>query len=226
MIMHNPSSATVLTKRDISLAIVSALKMWSDSQYSPFLQAVPSYTTMDKEWFEKFIGDWSVARTISKDRQEEVRKLLNTNFRSYLIRDSAKAVDLVTNEIAAKGWSHQSRDEKWSEPISLVSKVAFFFVPENFVPMDRYSRLGVNKLRGKKKDGGQGHLNSKLYECYLGEFENWFSAYEVQINGELKGAWVKELAKNLDCEPAELDRRAFRRKVFDNMLMQLGGRAG
>jgi hypothetical protein len=189
MTIRNSSSARAVSiERNIALAIVSTLQMWTDGRYATFLQAVPSHKALDKKWFEKFLGDWSVARTISKDSQEEVRNFLNKYLCKYLETDGAKGVDLAAKKIAGKKWSHFSVAGKSSEPVSLVSKVTFFLVPDDFVPMDSYSRLGVNALRGKKKNRGQGYLNSKTYELYHSEFESWFKKYEEAIKNELKSA--------------------------------------
>lgn len=211
--------------RVIALATVDALQMWSDERYIPFLQMGPTRQTMDHEWFDKFLGQWNVARTISSDKHEEVRGYLNKVFRLSLKKKSAAVIDLGAAKIADKGWSHANKKSGIpSKPVSLVSKIAFFYQPDFYVPMDKFSRKGVNVLRGKIKNLGIGHHAFPSYESYYNEFELCFAKHKGMLANELKCNWVKGLAKKYGCEPNLIMRDAFQRKVFDNILMRLGDR--
>ena len=216
-----------LKDRDIALATVVALEMWTDKRYIPFLQNKPIRQTMDYKWFDEFLGDWRVARTISSDKHVEVCEYLNEEFRLRLQGEGASAIDFAASKIAAEGWSHKNpKSGKLSEPVSLVSKVAFFFQPDSYVPLDNLSRKGVNALRGKINEGGEGHHAFPTYESYLNEFELRFAKHKDMISDEHKCTWVKDLAKKYGCKPNVISRNAFKRKVFDNILMGLGRRAG
>jgi len=214
-----------LNERDIALAIVAAFEMWTDSKYRPFLQKRPTRQIMDKAWFDKFLGEWRVARTIRRDKREEVREYLNGEFRVQLQNKGAAAVDIAANKFSVNEWSQRNaKTGVWSEPVSLVSKVAFFFQPNKYVPLDTYSRIGVNVLREKKNEGGLGNHKFPSYESYLSEFEIWFKQYKGVINEAHECSWVQDLADKLGCQKDLANREAFKRKVFDNILMRQGGR--
>src|SRR6266542_359398 len=112
--------------RNLALAMVQALQMWSNKRYSPFLvHANPGELT--EEWFRWFAGSWNVARTIKDGRQEFVRRYLDRDFRKELMEGGgAEAVDAAAGHIQQQGWSSQKRKTgEGSLPISLVSKIGF-----------------------------------------------------------------------------------------------------
>jgi len=156
--------------------------------------------------------------------QDDIRNFLNGKFRKAIARDhSGRVVTAGARHIAEHRWSHKvATTGKRMVPISLASKVAFFFHPERFVPCDGHSRRGINLLLGAAHAGGAGHVQFKTYEEYLEEFNKFFPKYERKIASEVALPWVKALAKGLDCDSEVLASPAFRRKVFDSVLMGLG----
>ena len=69
---HGASKCACFRTRNLALALMQALQMWSNERYRPFLlRAKPGKLT--EEWFRWFVGAWNVARTIKDGRQEFVR---------------------------------------------------------------------------------------------------------------------------------------------------------
>ena len=91
--------------RNLALALVQALQMWSNKRYSPFLvHAKPGELT--EEWFRWFVGAWNVARTIKDGRQGFVRQYLDRDFRKELLEGGgAETVDAAAEHIQQQGWS-------------------------------------------------------------------------------------------------------------------------
>ena len=207
-------------ERDLALAAVKAVVMWSNKRYAPFLlQAKPGRLT--EEWFRWFVGAWNVARTIKDGRQGLVREYLDHDFRKALLEGGkAETVDVAAKHIQQRGWSSQKRGSaKASLPISLVSKVGFFFCPTKLVPVDSYSKRGLNNLR---RADGSGQLKGPTYSEFLGAFNERYSIMEPQLTAILKERWVIVLSKKLGCPANALSTIALRRKLFDDYLMHTG----
>jgi hypothetical protein len=210
-------------ERTLTLAIIDALKMWSDTRYERFLDS-KTPGTLDQAWFKWFIGEWSVARTIRKDDCELVRKYLNVYLRRAMNRkQGAAAIDHSAQHIQKNEWSsHKRKDGTSSVPLSIVSKVGFFFCPSEIIPYDSLARMGLNKIRGTIKKGGEGHLQCKLYVEHLDAFNHKFEGSHESIIKELKKDWVTSLSRRLGCFSNCLDKIEFHRKVFDNQLLHIG----
>jgi len=211
--------------RTLARAIVTSLDMWSDPFYFRFLnQDQPG--ALDADWFERFAGEWGVARTIKKEKVVAVRRYLDDKFRRRLAsRPGASAVDEAARHIQDNRWSAQERkDGKASLPLSLVSKIGFFFRPADLVPYDNYARRGLDRLRGKKKLGGAGFFRGTSYAEYLEAFDDQFSRKREQIHEALMEPWVTALAGKFGCPSDALASVAMERKTFDNFLMFLAGR--
>jgi hypothetical protein len=206
------------TPGHIAWAIVQALRLWADARYPEFLRT-KRLEPIPQEWFDWFLGEWRIARTVKVRTRKALLRYLNGRFRHAIDKDNTgRKVTTAAKEI---------RDRRWTNggvPISLVSKVAFIFHPARFAPLDSYGRIGINRLRGSQSAGGEGHAKFRTYEEYLADFNRFFRRYEEQITKELGNSWTISLAKRLNCPPRALRTRAFRRKVFDNVLMGLGGR--
>jgi hypothetical protein len=210
-------------ERSLALAIVDSLNMWSDPRYSRFLsQDQPG--ALDEDWFRQFAGGWRVARTINQNKMELVRQYLDVQLRQQLANGhGARCVDEAAAFIQKKCWSAQKRkDGKASLPLSLVSKVGFFFRPHELVPYDNYARHGLNRLRRPKRMGGQGNYSGGSYHGYLEAFDDQFSRRQEQIRNALTESWVTILAAKLGCRTEALTSLAMQRKTFDNFLMQIG----
>lgn len=207
-------------QRILALAILQALRMWSDERYAPFLlQAKPGKLT--EEWFRWFVGKWNVARTIKEGRQEVVREYLDRDLRKALLKGGkAETVDAAAEYIQQQGWSsNQRKDGQSSLPISLVSKVGFFLCPSRLVPLDRFALQGLNSLR---RINGARPLKGRSYGEYMEAFDEQYAMMEPQLAAALKEHWVVVLANRMRCPANALSTIAMRRKLFDDYLMHYG----
>lgn len=204
--------------RDLAMAVVQALQMWSNVRYRPFLnRAKPG--TLTEEWFRWFAGAWNVARTIKGGSQGAVRHYLDREFRTELKEGGgAEAVDAAARHIQQQGWS-SGKNGKGSLPISLVSKIGFFLCPERLVPLDRYAVHGLNGLR---HTSGATRLKGQSYQEYLEAFDEQYAKMEPQLVAALRAPWVIALASKLGCPAKALQTIAMRRKLFDDYLMHSG----
>lgn len=206
--------------RDLAMAVVQVVQMWSDQRYRNFLlEGKPGKLT--QEWFRWFVGEWKVARTIKDGRQGFVRKYLDRDFRKQLVvGGGAESVDAAAEHIRQQGWSSSKRKNgQGSLPISLVSKIGFFLLPERLVPLDRYALQGLNSLR---RASGSRRLKGRSYQEYLEAFDEQYAKMEPQLVAALKEPWVIALAGKLGCPAKALQTIAVRRKFFDNYLMHSG----
>lgn len=207
-------------ERDLALAVLQSLRMWSNERYAPFLlQETPGKLTV--EWFRWFVGAWNVARTIKDGKQGLVREYLERDFRKALLKSGeAETVDTAAEHIQQHGWSsNQGKNGRSSLPISLVSKVGFFLCPTKLVPRDRFAFKGLNNLR---RINGALRLKGRSYSEYLEAFNVQFRAMEPQLIAALKEPWVIVLANKLGCPAKALSTIAMRRKLFDDYLMHSG----
>jgi hypothetical protein len=221
--MFTQSGPIEPSDKQITWAIVQAAHMWADEKYKGKLLGGGA-EFLEPDWFKQFLSDWSVARVVRIEHQDDIRNFLNGRFRKAIARDkSGRVVTAGARHIAQHRWTHKvATTGKRMVPISLVSKTAFFFHPERFVPCVGYSRRGINLLLGAAHAGGAGHIQFKTYEEYLEEFNKFFRKYERKIASEVALPWVKVLAKGLGCDNEALSSPAFRRKVFDSVLMGVG----
>ena len=205
--------------RNLALALMQTLQMWSNERYDLFLlHAKPGELT--EEWFRWFVGAWNVARTIKDGKQGLVREYLDRDFRKKLLEGGgAETVDAAAAHIQQKGWSLQRKNGRASLPISLVSKVGFFLCPTRLVPLDRYAVQGLNGLR---RMSGAPRLKGRSYREYLEAFNKQYARIEPQLAAALKESWVIALANKLGCPASALSTIAMRRKLFDDYLMHSG----
>ena len=217
--MHNKHSVNTLEKRLLGLALFEVLKLWSNKLYVPFLQQSKPDKLTDN-WFKRFVADWKVARTIKGDKMERVREYLDNDFRKMLLKgDEGAIVDDAAKYIQQEKWGSQmQRNGKGSLPISIVSKVGFFFCPAKLVPRDGLAWKGLNKLR---RGDDEPQMRGPSYSEYLKAFNEQYTKYESQLSTALNKQWLIDLANELGCPTSALTTIAMRRKLFDNYLMEL-----
>lgn len=206
--------------RNLALALMQALQMWSNDRYTPFLHQTTA-GKITEEWFDWFKSVWKVARTIKSGRQRHVREYLDRDFRKTLMNGGgSEAVDAAAEYIQQKGWSSTTRKNgQGSLPISLVSKVGFFLCPTRLIPLDRYAVQGLN---GLLRRDGVSRLKGRSYREYLEAFDEHYSRMEPMLAAALKEPWVVALANKLGCPANALSTIAMRRKLFDDYLMHSG----
>jgi hypothetical protein len=210
--------------RELILATIQALNLFSDKDYAGFLRRnrPPELTS---NWFNWFVTTWVVARTVAKDTREQVRTYLDTTFRALVIKDrSGSCVDEAASYIARKGWGSRPVASGYStSPVSLVSKIAFVFNPDVFVPYDSLAVRGLNELRFELQNGTR-NLYGSSYRQYLAAFEAVFSQSDQQVSRLLATKHVINVAQDLGLDAKFISRPRIRRKVVDNLLMQRGRR--
>ncbi len=158
------------------------------------------------------MGSWKVARCIKDGYQTPVRQNLDRNFRRTLpLGDDGACVDAAALHIQRQGWSSRG-----GLPLSLVSKVAFFLRPNRFVPLDRFSLQGLNRLRAFN---GAGRLKGNRYKAYLAAIDEQYTQLESLLKAALGQPWAVDMADQLGCPCAALRSLALRRKLFDDYLM-------
>ncbi len=216
-----------MDKKILKRAIFHVVMMWGDSHYERFLRRKkPGWLDEDLEmfdWFDWFLGGWGVGRTINKRKREYVRRYLDEDFRKRLAcGDKGIAVDDAAKHLKNEGCG-ASQSSGGNGPLSLVSKIGFFLKPNTFAPWDKYARRGLKRLL---REHGVSRSKIKSYSDYLNAWEAIFKPAEKRIRKALSERWVTKLAKRLGCPVAALELRPFRRKVFDNYLMDFGGRNG
>jgi hypothetical protein len=216
-------NALKMKKEDLERAIFQAVMMWSDSHYERFLfRKKPGQLDEDEDmfdWFEWFVSDWRVARTIKKGKRNSVRGYLDKNFREQLKKeDKGCVVDEAARIIKERGWSAKE-SKSGNGPRSLVSKIGFFLTPDTLIPYDRFARDGLREWQRKHRVS-----LSKIqsYSDYLTAFNEGFESSKKEIRNALTKHWVKTLAKRFRCPVRELKSLSFQRKVFDNYLMEIG----
>lgn len=209
----------------VALGIVEALVLWSTPQYRKFL-AAEKPPEIEKAWFETFIAEWRVARTLKKELTDDVRAYFDRKLRAALASNSdGAAIDKAARHLQSKRWGSGTRkDGNGSLPLSVVAKVGFFLAPAKITPFDSLALKGLNKIRGTSKTGGMGHLKDANYSNYLEGFNSALLVSRSAIEASVQANWAQELGKEFGVTKSQLRSVAFQRKVFDNMLMSLAGR--
>lgn len=222
--MANVSNGSqVLSERILAAGIVEGILLWGNKRYCDFLGR-RRCNTLDAKWFSWFLGEWNIARTIKKGKRSEVAEYLNEEFGDILANDkNGFAIDCAAIALRERGLTARvGKGRVAGLPISLVSKVAFLFNPTKYPPLDRFGKKGLNRLPGTKKSGGSGYSTFSTYQEYYGEFNRHFRHFEPCIRNEINESWLQELAQKFDVAGDRISKKAFRRKVFDNILMNLG----
>ena len=116
-------------------------------------------------------------------------------------------------------YKNESPDDGNRLPLSLVSKVGFFICPSKIVPYDTDARNGLNTFLGP----GQAKIAStSAYREYYQTFQQKFDEHRMAIEAALKERWVMALAAKLLGSANDLENGAFKHKVFDNYLVEVG----
>jgi hypothetical protein len=197
-------------RRNIIVAILAVIRQWR--QYEQMLQKSSDIKKwLSEEWLDQFIKDWNVNRTINGNKIKRKYLLMYILSIANEIRNSPDitTVDRLSNHIKNKKCSAK----EGSKVISFSSKIAFIINPDFFVPYDKF---GVAGLFGTKKPSN--------YANYIEEFNFQYKNYENLINRECNKSWVNDLIAELGLPNNLNNSIAFKRKVYDMILMICGGR--
>ncbi|MEQ1560773.1 MAG: hypothetical protein ABL933_17800 [Methyloglobulus sp.] len=161
------------------------------------------------EVFNKFLAEYSVRRTIRAGTSNEFRMSLSSGgvgLADKLGDPSGKWIDnleeILREDFGTLGGKRGMR--------SVISKIAAFLGPANFVAWDKYARKGIIRIQGKR--------TSHTYKTY----EEYLSDVNIVFDGE-KNALILACQNNYPTLfSSENDR--FHRRVLDVYLMRIGGR--
>jgi hypothetical protein len=199
----------------LPFAILQAIVFWLEHRNElPY-----THNRIEEKWFNTFLVEWGVARTVKKGENRRVLHLLNEHLRE--IRDSknpGKLVDELAGELGKFGSVRRRGSNRRSRPTSLVSKVAYFLRPEDMSPLDGTALKGLKSWRK-----GKPHIKVSSYKTFLEAFNQEFKNTQSNIAKECGRPWTRALGERFRLESV-LETRMFYRKVFDNVLMIHGGR--
>lgn len=192
---------------DLCVAVMQAILLWC------WNEEIPVHRPIRDAWFRDFVARWAVARTISRGKLGLAAAVLNRKLRAIRSGREGETVQSVARELRRRRIAR-------GQPISLVSKVAYFLEPERFAPFDRFARKGLNRLR----PSGSNRIGPADYRAYLDTFDGLFERLEAEISSECMQPWLREIVGRLGHAPGVLDTSGFHRKVLDNLLMIAGER--
>ena len=226
-----------LSKEKLMRAIIIAIKTWDDhGKYLPLKKETSDKKNEFKKWFDKFVTQWQVARTLSGKFTDKKRTIINpkrTELEAYLIdyikiihnKPQPCQVHDLSQYIAKMKWSSTKKGKaEHNQVISFASKFAFFINPEVFAPYDRFCVAGLKKLDKETKP--KNIIIYSSYVNYMKSFDGYYYKYSKQIKNACEQLHIAKLIDDLGLEKTLNDTAAFQRKVFDNILMGLGKRSG
>ncbi|WP_291722023.1 hypothetical protein [Magnetospirillum sp. 64-120] len=195
----------------LETAIRETACLFANPMYRDAIEGKPFFT---KEWFGRFLVDWKVARSIDKDRQTMAYDFLRnelTSIHGKIDPDKISdiAVALKNKCISARCGSNGPQRVL---PLSLTSKVAYFFFPLTMCPYDKYAFNSLKKRMRHHEDRPRYHD----YVSYVNSFNLLFSSVE----GEIAAATRLECSRSSYPLPDALTGNvAVHRKILDQMLV-------
>ena len=180
-------------------------------------------TPWRRESFDNFLRVWRLARTVAEGKRAELLRRLNDGDLRKLRSGNVESVESIAKRYRDAGLTPRPKNHKARTPRSLISKVGFLVNPQKLVPYDRFARVGLNKRRGRKREGGLGQLEIG-YKTYIDCFNECFAALRPQIAGECRLPWACELARRLKILRKWRTSEALYRKILDEVLMTEAGR--
>lgn len=213
--------AATLNASTLSTAIAIAVEeIATHNDHLPY----PRRTKITKGWFDELLRRWHVGRTIKRGCKEQVRRNFDARYVAQILDArlpeavTAIAADLQTGGLSALVGEARTQ----SYPISLASKVAFFYAPDSLPPIDSYARDGANNLL--RRCGASQRVVYADYPSYCAAFETLFTQYgEVVIEACLSSIGMAA-AQQQGVSVAHLSNPLLHRRIFDLVLMIEGGR--
>ncbi len=159
----------------------------------------------DPRRFASFCKGYSVGRTIRRGTQNEFRLALIESLSAHIEDSSGRALDKLEGELRPRFGTNGGKNRL----VSVLSKVAAFVRPEQFVAWDSYAKKGVNIVLGRR-------ANFRSYADYLAAFNQ---AWDGQPGQQIRDFVRANRRKNT------FEREArFLRRDLDVCFMQCGGR--
>ncbi len=160
--------------------------------------------------FNKFLGEYSVHRTIRAGTSDEFRKALSSGdvgLADKLSDSSGKGIDELEEMLR---WDFGTMGGKRGMR-SLISKIAAFLAPANFIAWDKFARKSITRMRGRR--------TTHTYQTYA----EYLSDVNLLVNGEMKDALISACQGNYPTQYSSENNR-FQRRVLDVYLMRIGDR--
>jgi hypothetical protein len=205
----SPDCAEV-NARQLASALSIARKNWKDwrdvFEHKGAIYKNPLLAEPGKR-FSAFCKEYSVHRTIRAGTQQSFRRELARSraFLDAITAGSGYELDAIEQDLRTRFGTHTPPRRM----ISVVSKIAAFLKPDQFVAWDQYARRGVNVLLGRSQNF--------VFDGY-GEYLSAFDTIWNAVPGSMIREYVAGNGTNV-----EKDTR-FLRRVLDVYAMKRGGR--
>lgn len=160
--------------------------------------------------FSKFLGEYSVHRTIRAGTSNDFRKVLRSGdlgLSDKLSDSSGKGVDELEELLR---WDFGTMNGKRGMR-SVISKIAAFLAPAKFIAWDRFARKGIIRMLGRR--------TTYTYHTYA----EYLSDVNFLLSGEMKDHLISACQSNYQSQYSSENNR-FQRRVLDVYLMRIGGR--
>lgn len=167
---------------------------WKDVYESSHIEPLPILSS--KERFQSFCSEYSVLRYELPKPKESLREGLSSDLDAFTENTSVEQV--------AAGWIKRHGLKKTH--VSFATKVLAFRDAVHFVPMDRFSKVGLVRVDSGAKVSD--------YASYRQRFFAAKQKYDTEISA------LREKYKNFKVSNAA----AFENRILDCALMRIGGR--
>lgn len=199
----------------LAISLDEVLWLWART---PRLQQIAPLLPITEEWFRRFKAEWGLPRSIVEHGNPEAVNVINQSIVAGVFVDGhLNAIDHLSDSLVNAGLSPRNRNQR-----SLSSKIGFYTNSEHYIPFDTYSRKGLSRLRIENHLVGNPGLDN--YETFINCFNEMYESYRDEID-EIYGALhIYQKIQYIGLNPVtSIDTQRFRRKVFDNYLMWIGG---
>jgi|GEM_PF-1609920 len=175
----------------------------------------------DQARFHRFCQEYSVLRYKTLERKKEVWVFLCKKNRilNAVTDTSGLRIDHLAKEIS-KEFSSPDDEDKFEEPRSLLSKLASFIRPAEFIAYDRYARRGAHYVANRSAYPVAPAGGPLRYPLKNFPYNN-YSDYRRDVRKIQKGSAGNQIRNFIGNDPRG---EAFTLRVIDCCLMMVGNR--
>lgn len=175
---------------------------WKD-QYA-CKRTLPMLAGKDQErkTFKSFVSDYGLLRGVNNDGRAKVYEYLEEEFEGFY--SNVNLTGNATVEDFADAMKEQTGIN--NRQVSMVTKLLCFQNPKQFFPMDKFNKGGLKKIDGGKLEDSYHNFNVRCHAA--------FGNHEGEINAVLNNVMI----------PVGADKCVLMYRIFDVMLMEMGGR--
>lgn len=216
--VFNPSTLQV-AKNDILIPKENWLK-WQ----KVFEHKSPATNSLlnDPNTFRDFVVEYSVARTIRKGTIDELRATLASDSTLAFLSDpSGKELDKADIKLRRRFGTMEGR----RGIRSMLSKVAAFLAPDDFIAFDQYALRGVRRVRRHRVNElkEQGAAIPDTLREKIESYADYLRSMNELLDGPL-GTQIKKACAGHYPSDAAAKKNRFHRRVLDIYLSRLGDR--